>query len=126
MTQMKNQTSKHNKCKCGQTKPAIWNTCAWCLHENPMNRKVRRPLSTLWLNVKISPASDIEQACQDAIALADDLGVTVWFDFNDVTCGARPGDDWKLLVANWRKNMLGKSPQKVACANHTHNLSQQP
>ena len=74
-------------------------------------------LNTLWLDVEVSPGSDIENTCREAVNLADKLGLTVWFDFNGVKCGARPGDDWLLLSQNWRGVLEGKSPTKVACAN---------
>lgn len=71
----------------------------------------------LWLDVEVTPGSGIENACRDAVMLADKLGLTVWFDFNGVKCGARPGDDWQLLLANWSGVMESKSTCKVACAN---------
>jgi hypothetical protein len=82
-------------------------------HNSNKNMK----LQTLWLDVEVSPGSDIEDTCRDAVKLADKLGLTVWFDFNGVKCGVRPGDDWSLLVCNWRGVLESKSPNKIACAN---------
>ena len=75
------------------------------------------PKPTLWINVEVSPGSDIKTACRDAIALANDLGLTVWFNFNGVKCGARPGDDCDLLIENWSGCLKSNSKNKVACAN---------
>jgi len=83
--------------------------------EGSLDRLVRR--SSLWLDVEVCPGGHIESACQDAISLADQLGVTVWFIFNGVKCGARPGDDWQLLHENWLASLETKSLCKVACAN---------
>ena len=82
-----------------------------------VQRVVRRIRSTLWLDVEVSPGSDISEACQDAIALAEQLGITIWFEFNGVKCGARPGDDWKRLAEVWNGCLQSDSPHKVACAN---------
>lgn len=72
---------------------------------------------SLWLDVEVSPGSHINDACRDAVGLANKLGLTVWFEFNGVRCGARPGDDWELLVANAHDEMASRKQHKVACAN---------
>lgn len=74
-------------------------------------------MSVLWLTLEVEPGSKIEHACADAISIANRLGVTVWFMFNGVKCGARPGDDYSLLVRNWSRAMESKSTFKIACAN---------
>ncbi len=70
---------------------------------------------TLWLSLEVSPGSHINHTCRDAVRIANRLGLTVWFDFNGVHCGARPGDDWELLVANVQDAMENK--RSLACAN---------
>lgn len=73
--------------------------------------------SNLWLEVSVSPGAGIDETCAQAIELANKLGLTVWFEFNGVKCGARPGDEAALLVINWRECLNSNSPHKIACAN---------
>lgn len=73
--------------------------------------------SALWLTIEVAPGTRIEDACEDAVKLADTLGVIVWFKFNSVKCGARPGDDASLLADNWQRAMNSKTSFKIACAN---------
>jgi hypothetical protein len=54
------------------------------------------------LEVKVYGGSPIEIAAFDACRLASDLGITVRFDFNGVSCSALPGGDPKILVENWK------------------------
>jgi len=70
--------------------------------------------NTLWLNIEISPGSDIKNASEDAIALATKLGVTVWFRFNEIHCGACPNGNPDLLVRNFHKAIERKSQFKIA------------
>lgn len=92
-----------------------------CTNHAPLN--LAPPLdcpgggADLWINVECAPGSSIDRACRSAVVLANRLGVTVWFDFNGVHCGARRGDDWELLRANWAAQRDGKGSCKVACAN---------
>lgn len=58
-------------------------------------------MSNLWLTVEVSPGSDIGSACDEAIALAERIGIAIWFKFNGVTCLARKGDDPRRLEADW-------------------------
>lgn len=72
---------------------------------------------SLSITTEVSPGSNINDACSEAVALANKLGVVVGFDFNGVLCGARPEDDPELLVANFHRAMQGKRTPRIAFAN---------
>lgn len=71
-------------------------------------------MSNIWLTVEIAPGSDIGKTCDEAIALAGKLEVTVWFDFNGVRCLARKGDDPRGLENDWREQIISKHDYKIA------------
>lgn len=59
-------------------------------------------MSSIYLEVKFVGGTDIEQAAREACELADRLGITIDFKFNDVRCMAHPDGDPLVLVHNWR------------------------
>lgn len=59
--------------------------------------------SALYLDVQVYGGTDIRLACRDACALANKLGITVWFGFNGKRLHANPDTDWQRLVAGWYK-----------------------
>ena len=77
----------------------------------PLDRRVRRTdfqeesMSNIWLTVEVSPGAEIGRTCDEAIALAERIGITIWFNFNGVKCLARAGDDPRRLEADWNWNM---------------------
>lgn len=71
-------------------------------------------MSKIWITVEVAPGSDISEVSKEAITLATKLGVTVWFDFNDVRCGARPGDNAGRLVDAYRLAAKTNHAHKVA------------
>lgn len=62
----------------------------------------------LWLTVEVAPGSGIVRTCDEAVALAEKLGITIWFDFNGVKCLARAGDHPRRLEASWNRVMAAK------------------
>jgi len=70
--------------------------------------------NTIWFNVEICPGADISRAAEDAIGLATKLGVTVWFHFNEVLCGASPNGNPVLLAKNYHAALGSKSNHKMA------------
>lgn len=69
---------------------------------------------TLYIDVQVHVGSDILDACVDAVQLATKLGICVWFNFNGVTCFARPESDPEKLAANYRAQLDGDRPHKIA------------
>jgi len=45
----------------------------------------------------------IQRACEQATKAASILGVVVRFDFNGVSCYARPGSEWRTLARAWER-----------------------
>ena len=58
-------------------------------------------MSVLWLTVEVAPGSDIREVADEAVALANKTGITIWFDFNGVRCLARAGDNPDMIVADF-------------------------
>ena len=58
-------------------------------------------MSNITLTVEATPGASIKHTAQEAVALAERIGVSVEFKFNVVTCFARPGDDPDGLVAGY-------------------------
>lgn len=74
-------------------------------------------MSCFYLEVEATPGSDIQDAAAEAIRLAEHLGVTVTFKFNNVECGARASDNPDWLVAAYHRVLSGETPHKFAFAN---------
>ena len=65
--------------------------------------------STLNIEVEIDSGSLIDNAFEDATKLANKLGCTVRFKFNDVTCLANCGGDWEKGARTYHEaNQSGK------------------
>lgn len=71
-------------------------------------------LQYLSITVDVSAGTDIDNACKEAVALANHLRLSVWFKFNDVTCIARVGDDPEAIVKSWHKELTSKHQHKIA------------
>ena len=71
-------------------------------------------MSNLWLTVDVQPGASISSACNEAIALAGRIGITIWFNFNGVKCLACKGDDPRRLEADWNRAMSSKASYKIA------------
>jgi len=69
------------------------------------------------IDFTVHPGRSVAEACEDAVRLANLLGVTIRFKINGVNCGARPGDDVLLLMANWEVALRSHASMKVAYAN---------
>lgn len=77
---------------------------------------VSRRSSSLNLLVEVDPGSSIERASSDAMELANKLGLTVQFKFNDVLCMALPGGSAADLSTAYFEAQKSKSPYKHAVA----------
>lgn len=53
--------------------------------------------------VEAFAGTHIARACEQATNVATLLDVVVHFDFNGVSCYARPGSDWQTLQEAWEK-----------------------
>ena len=65
-------------------------------------------LTSLYLDVEVNAGSDIYPACRDACALADRMGITIWFKFNGKKLHANPGTDVHRLIAGWHQAIADK------------------
>lgn len=74
-------------------------------------------MSEFYLKVEAFAGRDIHQCAKEAIRLANFLGVVIEFGFNGVTCGARPGDNWELLVNAYHREVKRDGPYKIAYGN---------
>lgn len=68
------------------------------------------------MKVDAFAGSDIYAACNEAIALADKLGLTVKFDFNGVLCMACAGDCPEQLEAAWREELMRPESKHIKIA----------
>ena len=73
-------------------------------------------MSSVWLTVEISPGTSIEQACKDAVEMANAIRVCIWFSFSGVRCLARAGDDPAKLAESWEQALKSNGQYKVASA----------
>ena len=69
-------------------------------------------MSNLWLTLEVSPGSYIGDACKEAVAVADKIGVVVWFEFNGVKRRVRPGDSPVQLLASWERELKSSKPKR--------------
>ncbi len=60
---------------------------------------------SLWVVVEIPVGTSIEVAALDAVELATFLGTDVKFEFNGVSCWARPGGDGDKLVTEYHQEI---------------------
>ncbi|MDE1997980.1 MAG: hypothetical protein KGI52_03520 [Burkholderiales bacterium] len=68
------------------------------------------------LKIEFLAGEDIDNACREAVRLANILRVTVDFDFNGVKVMAKPDVDPKELAELWSVEMKSKRQYKIACA----------
>jgi hypothetical protein len=68
----------------------------------------------MYIEAKFLGGEDIENACRDAIALANRIGCDVHFQFNDVTCMAMAGHRARDLLQSWREVSQTDSDHKIA------------
>ena len=73
-------------------------------------------MSNLSIEVEPFAGVSIEDACHDAMVVADILGIVVMFNFNGVRCMARPGDSVESLEEDWNRIMQKKDrgPNEIA------------
>lgn len=62
-------------------------------------------MSNLWITVEVPPGATISSACDQAVALANKIELTIWFKFNGIKCLALPGDNPRKIESNWRRLM---------------------
>jgi len=75
-------------------------------------------MGNIWLTVEAQPGAEIGRTCEEAIALAERMDITIWFGFNGVKCLARKGDDPRRLEADWNRAMASKTEiYKIASDN---------
>lgn len=72
--------------------------------------------STLYINVKAYPGSDVVDTAMDMVQLATRFEISVWASFNGVRLCARPGGNYHTLIANYRKALTSKTANKMACS----------
>lgn len=58
-----------------------------------------------YTSIEIEPGTAIEQACQDALRVANGLSIGVKFTFNGVKCYAMPGGSSDELAENWHREL---------------------
>lgn len=78
-------------------------------------------MRNLFLKVEALAGSEIRRTCDEAIQLADKLGITVEFNFNEVIVLARPGDDYEELAEAWNKALHSKYQIKMASTSRYQN-----
>ena len=71
-------------------------------------------MSNLWLTMEVSPGSNIQRTCEEAVRLANFLGICIWFNFNGVKCLARPGDDPERICESWNRELQSSHSHKIA------------
>ena len=81
--------------------------------------KCQSPRAILHIKTELLAGTDISDASAEAVRLAGLTGCCVDFEFNEVSCTARPGDDPELLVTNYRLQMNSKNEYKIAYAAKT-------
>ena len=54
-------------------------------------------MNNLTMKVEVIPGTDVSKAAEQAVALANRIGIAVEYNFNGVTCWARPGGDYEKL-----------------------------
>lgn len=52
----------------------------------------------VWLKAEVSGGSRIEETCESVQRMADTLGCSIEFEFNDVRCVAAPGGSASMLA----------------------------
>lgn len=57
-------------------------------------------MSAFTIEINGLAGTRIDTLAREAIRIANLLSITVMFQFNEVTCMARPGDDPELLAAD--------------------------
>ena len=57
-----------------------------------------------WIEYQISAGTPLHLVCEDAVALADRIGVAIRFRFNGVSVFARPGDKPKEIALKWESD----------------------
>ena len=68
------------------------------------------------LKIECSPGSDITDAFQAAVELANKLNICIDFTFNEVECMAKPNGSIKNGVDEYHEVLKGKSKYKFARA----------
>lgn len=58
-------------------------------------------MGCLSIRAEVDPGSLVSEACEEAQGLADQLKMSVNFDFNDVHCCALPGGSAAKLIKNF-------------------------
>lgn len=71
-------------------------------------------MANLWLTVEVAPGAEIGVTCDEAVALAERTGLSIWFRFNGVKCLARPGDNPRGLEADLVKEMAKERDYRIA------------
>jgi hypothetical protein len=74
--------------------------------------------SGLWITLEGVPGALIDDAAKTAVRIATLLGITVWFEFNGVKCGANPKGDAAQLVREFQEAIRGPRPYKFAMAHN--------
>lgn len=68
------------------------------------------------LKLEFMAGEDIDNACREAIRIANLLRVTVDFDFNGVMVMAKPGASPLELADDWKRELQTTNQIKIACA----------
>ena len=69
-------------------------------------------------SLKVDPFAgcDISKACNEAVRLANNLGITIYFKFNGVLCRACVGDCPDRLEAAWKKELMMPESKHIKIA----------
>lgn len=73
-------------------------------------------MSSLYIKVEVSPGTEINRACEDAVALARRMRIGVDFSFNGITCLAHHDTHPGELSSAWHKAIKSDSKHKIAVA----------
>lgn len=78
--------------------------------------------------IRINPmaGADVKATAEQAVSVADKLGIMIEYDFNGVTCMARPGDCPDSLAEDYHRALNNGIKFKVASANRKRPVSDSP
>lgn len=71
-------------------------------------------MSATYLKIEGYAGSDILDCAREALYIANQIGINVTFDFNDVHCTMGPGDDPQTLVDNYHYQAASTNTHKFA------------
>lgn len=73
-------------------------------------------MSATYLNIEVDAGSHITECAREALYIANQIGIDVTFDFNDVHCIMGPGEHPDILVQNYEIESRSNKLHKIANA----------